>query len=30
MAIADTTTGSAHMLPSPEAFSSAMRQLGIG
>jgi thiosulfate/3-mercaptopyruvate sulfurtransferase len=29
-AIADTTTDLPHMLPSPEAFSSAMRQLGIG
>jgi thiosulfate/3-mercaptopyruvate sulfurtransferase len=29
-AIADTTTALPHMLPTPEAFSSAMRQLGIG
>ncbi len=29
-AIADTTTDLPHMLPSPAAFSSAMRQLGIG
>lgn len=29
-AIADTTTDLPHMLPRPEAFSSAMRQLGIG
>jgi len=29
-AIADTTTDLPHMLPSPEAFSSAMRELGIG
>jgi len=29
-AIADTTTGLPHMLPKPEAFSSAMRKLGIG
>ena len=29
-AIADTATDLPHMLPSPEAFSSAMRQLGIG
>src|SRR5690348_10116775 len=28
--IADNTTGLPHMLPSPEAFSSAMRELGIG
>ncbi len=29
-AIADTSSGLPHMLPSPEAFSSAMRELGIG
>jgi len=29
-AIADTTTDLPHMLPSPAAFSSAMRELGIG
>jgi thiosulfate/3-mercaptopyruvate sulfurtransferase len=29
-AIADTATDLPHMLPRPEAFSSAMRQLGIG
>jgi len=29
-AIADTTSDLPHMLPSPEGFSSAMRQLGIG
>lgn len=29
-AIADTTTDLPHMLPAPEAFSSAMRELGIG
>lgn len=28
--IADTTSGLPHMLPSPVAFSSAMRKLGIG
>lgn len=29
-AIADTASGLPHMLPSPEAFSSAVRKLGIG